>query len=275
MKNVIVRALSGVVYIALIVLCLLLGGWWWYALTAVFTVVATLEYQRMAAIKSGGPLPVLTSALDMAMTMVLWGIGPAMFYRQAALPAIGVIMCLCVLVRLCLSLSQKNGDVFTATAMSFLGILYVGVPMAVLNLAMAFFDGAGPAILCMFILIWLNDTGAFCVGSTMGKNPLCKRLSPKKSWEGFWGGLAFCVLFGAVFAAVQGLPVVVCALYGLTVSLFATWGDLFESLMKRSAGIKDSGNLIPGHGGILDRIDSLLFVAPASAVFYLFYQALA
>lgn len=273
MKNVIVRSLSGIVYIALIVGALLAGGWWWYALTAVFGVFAVLEFQRIAAIKAHAPLPIFQSALDMATVAVLWGIQPLLGYSPTTLAAVCVVIALCILVRLVTALCQKSGDVLVATAMSVLGIFYIGIPLAVMNIAIAYHTHAAAAMLCMFILIWLNDTGAFCVGSLIGKHRLCERLSPKKSWEGFWGGMAFCIAFAMIFAAIQGLPVLVCGLYGVVVSVFATWGDLFESLMKRSAGIKDSGNLIPGHGGILDRIDSLLFVAPASAVFYLFYIA--
>lgn len=270
MKNVIVRSLSGIVYIALIVGALLAGGWWWYALTAVLTVFATLEYQRMAAIKAGAPLPVLTAALDMSATVILWGVAPLLGYSPAILPAVAVILVVCLLARLSLALCQKHGDAFTAAGLSVLGVFYIGVPMSLLNITMATHPAAGTAILCMFVLIWLNDTGAFCVGSLMGKHRLCERLSPKKSWEGFWGGMAVCIIAAGVFAVLTGGSVVVCALYGAVVSLLATWGDLFESLLKRAVGVKDAGNIIPGHGGVLDRVDSLLFVAPASVVFYVF-----
>ncbi len=123
-------------------------------------------------------------------------------------------------------------------------------------------------LLAMFILIWLSDTGAFCVGSLMGRHKLFKRISPKKSWEGFFGGLLFCLAASAFFYfygngvfgylnlwQLLGMGAVVC--------VFGTWGDLVESLIKRSLGVKDSGSLLPGHGGILDRIDSLLLVTPA------------
>jgi phosphatidate cytidylyltransferase len=122
----------------------------------------------------------------------------------------------------------------------------------------------------MFALIWVNDTGAYCVGSTMGKHRLCERLSPKKSWEGFWGGMAFCVIASVIYALIMNYNVLASVAFGIIVSLFATFGDLFESLLKRSAGVKDSGKLIPGHGGVLDRIDSLLFVAPAAAIYAVF-----
>ena len=132
-------------------------------------------------------------------------------------------------------------------------------------------------VLMMFVMIWLNDTGAYCVGSLFGRHRLCERLSPKKSWEGFWGGMAFCIIAGAVCCFINNgwsMASEGCAIslvkwvgLGMLVSLMSTWGDLFESLIKRSLGVKDSGHLIPGHGGILDRIDSLLLVAPATFVY--------
>ena len=124
----------------------------------------------------------------------------------------------------------------------------------------------------MFIMIWLNDTGAFCVGSMIGKHKLFPRISPNKSWEGFFGGVVFAIASAFVFK--YGFPQYfdnisiggLCGL-GVVVSAFATWGDLVESLIKRTLGVKDSGTLLPGHGGILDRIDSLLLVVPASLLY--------
>ena len=129
-------------------------------------------------------------------------------------------------------------------------------------------------VLAMFMFIWINDTGAFCVGSLIGRRRLFERISPKKSWEGFWGGLVFCIAFSIFFALVfdkffYNLPVNIFIAFAIVVSVFATFGDLFESLLKRSAGVKDSGKIMPGHGGILDRIDSLLMVGPICFCFLL------
>ncbi len=126
-------------------------------------------------------------------------------------------------------------------------------------------------MLLIFIMIWLNDTGAFLVGSAIGRHRLFERLSPKKSWEGFFGGLLFCLIAGYLAPILSaddfaGYPMRYVGL-GVLVCVFSTWGDLFESMIKRAAGVKDSGNILPGHGGMLDRIDSILFVVPASLVY--------
>ncbi|MDE6334502.1 MAG: phosphatidate cytidylyltransferase, partial [Muribaculaceae bacterium] len=129
------------------------------------------------------------------------------------------------------------------------------------------------ATLALFIFIWINDTGAYLSGRTLGHTKLCERLSPKKTWEGFWGGFALTVAAGLVAAHIigggTGRAYIIWSLYAAVVSIAGTYGDLFESLIKRTLGLKDSGNIIPGHGGILDRIDSLLAVSPIALVMVL------
>ena len=138
-------------------------------------------------------------------------------------------------------------------------------------------------LLAMFFFIWINDTGAFLVGSMAGRHRLFERISPKKSWEGFFGGLFFCIGFaflcrycldGLFNLEHVGADIGFWLGMAITVSVFGTWGDLVESLIKRGLHIKDSGNLIPGHGGILDRIDSLLLVLPSIFLYYFIYSCI-
>lgn len=266
MKNVIVRSISGLIYIAIIVAAIL-GGWRWFTLlTSVFTLLAIFEYRKVAGIR---PEPITLLADEIAaLALCLLPVGLMvgghtwLAYACCAAAPMGF------LARLTSALFDKGENAFDQTARSALGVVYAGLPMLCLNTLYLTNPAVTPGIvLMMFVLIWLNDTGAFCFGTLLGKHRLCERLSPKKSWEGFWGGMACCVLFGvAAFFTLNdaGLPLGFWISLGAAVSLFATWGDLFESLMKRSMHVKDSGHLIPGHGGILDRIDSLLFCAPAT-----------
>jgi phosphatidate cytidylyltransferase len=129
-------------------------------------------------------------------------------------------------------------------------------------------------LLGVFMFIWLYDTGAYCVGMLLGRHRLFERISPKKSWEGVIGGIIACVAGAYVtnywfdeFFQVPDINVWVGL--SVVVAVFATFGDLVESLIKRTVGVKDSGNILPGHGGILDRIDSLLLVAPAVLIYLL------
>ncbi len=123
-------------------------------------------------------------------------------------------------------------------------------------------------LMALFIFVWINDTGAYLVGSQFGKHRLFERISPKKSWEGFWGGLIFALASSFVFANLNpeiswynwlGLAA--------TIVCFGTWGDLIESLIKRTVGVKDSGKMLPGHGGMLDRFDSILLAIPAAYIY--------
>ena len=159
--------------------------------------------------------------------------------------------------------------------------LYVGLPFALLNVLAFQSNGvdAGSEYqfilpLSIFIFNWINDSGAYCTGMLLGKHPLFKRISPKKSWEGSIGGAVFCI--AGSFALAHYFPIMSTAAWvgmSLVVVLFGTWGDLTESLMKRHLGIKDSGNILPGHGGMLDRFDSAIMAIPA-AVVYLYFISL-
>ncbi len=134
-------------------------------------------------------------------------------------------------------------------------------------------------IIGLFVLIWTNDTFAYLVGKSMGKHKLFERVSPKKTIEGFVGGMVFAAFAGFLISKfyIQPKPefsdksILIWMIIALIVSFFGTIGDLIESKFKRIAGVKDSGSIMPGHGGILDRLDSVIFVAP---IIFLFYQIL-
>jgi len=266
MKNVIIRSISGLIYIAIIVAAII-GGWKWFALlTIAFTQLATFEYSKVTGAKLDPTSLIIDDIAATSLALIpvgLMGTG-LIWLGYAACAAVPI----CFLARLTAALFDKRENPFGQVARSALGVVYIGLPMLCLNALYLTNQAVTPGIvLMMFVLIWLNDTGAFCFGTLLGRHRLCERLSPKKSWEGFWGGMACCVLFGlAAYFTLNdaNLPLAFWLALGAVVSLFATWGDLFESLMKRSMHVKDSGHLIPGHGGILDRIDSLLFCAPAT-----------
>ncbi len=272
MKNIVTRSLSGIVYIALIVGSILGGGNYFNALCVAFALLAVWEFQGIVLPGGRRPWLVAGRVADICAAGVITAL-PAIF--EASLAAFEASLCVLLLypiARFVISLYDRGTDAYACALRSVASLMYIALPLAALNLAYVAFSEGKWLVLLMFAMIWLNDTGAYCVGSLIGRRKLFERLSPKKSWEGFFGGLAFCLAAGAL-AALFLLPDSLGVLSGLglgaVVGVFSTWGDLFESLLKRSHGIKDSGKLIPGHGGILDRIDSLLFVAPVTLV-YLF-----
>jgi phosphatidate cytidylyltransferase len=172
------------------------------------------------------------------------------------------------------ALYEKQPDPITHIAYIFLGQCYIALPLSLLNI-IAFPGGETGIVtyypvlvLALFVFIWVNDTGAYVVGMLLGKHRLFERISPKKSWEGFFGGLVFTVASSFIFAYFEPeIPYYHWIGMSVVVVIFGVWGDLVESLMKRTLEVKDSGKAIPGHGGFLDRFDSLL-LAIFAMVFY-------
>jgi phosphatidate cytidylyltransferase len=274
MNNVLTRAISGVIYVALIV-CATLNEVLFPILTLIFVVLGTYEYQNICQSKQGYKIPITHRALDMIAAIATWSFSTTnvgVFYSKPIFMVSAFVLVAYFIAKFVLAVFDTTSDSFSNIARSFLGWLYVATPLAMLNMLSV--SNYHSLILPMFVLIWINDTGAFCVGSLMGKHRLCERLSPKKSWEGFYGGLAFCVIAAIAYSLIVNVPIGQSIAFAIIVSVFSTIGDLFESMLKRSAGVKDSGNIIPGHGGILDRIDSLLFVAPTILLAITFYTVL-
>jgi phosphatidate cytidylyltransferase len=164
-------------------------------------------------------------------------------------------------------------------AFILLGQIFCAASFSLLNFVVFQSKGGGaqseftPLLaLALFVFVWLNDSIAYLVGSTFGKHRLFERISPKKSWEGFWGGLIVVLASSQVFSFYsQEISWYSWLGMSATVVLFGTWGDLSESLFKRSLGIKESGTLLPGHGGMLDRFDSILMGIPALYIYLRFF----
>lgn len=262
MNNLTVRAISGTVYIAVIVGSILAGTEVFLLLLSVMAVLGVLELERLTVKRPRSVWALLCLLLDLAAAVLtVWTAADSSLAGNLV-----IIPPAYLLVRGVFALYDRREHPFRNAAWSVMALFYLAMPLAALGAVYANIGASPKLVLTAFIMIWLNDTGAYCVGSTLGRHKMFPRLSPKKSWEGFAGGLAFCLGAGAAAWAwynFTGWSLPIWLGLGLTVCLFSTWGDLFESMLKRNVGVKDSGNIIPGHGGILDRIDSLLFVAPA------------
>ncbi|WP_300132187.1 phosphatidate cytidylyltransferase [Duncaniella sp.] len=277
MKNLILRAITGAIYVVLICFSVLSGGLSYIVFFALITLVALQEFYNLCNSSNGGE-NITTLVIDVAGGLVLCiGLGCVNLkllspFTTAVLGGtFFTVYLLYLIVRLVVQLYSNENSPLTNLAYSYMGQMYVALPLGIMSMFYTFPDGKF-LLLAMFVMIWLNDTGAFCVGSLIGKHKLFPRISPKKSWEGFIGGVVFSIASAFVFKF--GFPqyfesislLGLCGL-GAVVGAFATWGDLAESLIKRTLGVKDSGNILPGHGGILDRIDSLLLVVPASVLY--------
>jgi phosphatidate cytidylyltransferase len=175
-----------------------------------------------------------------------------------------------------IELFKQNKDPFANVAITLIGVIYVSMPFGLLSYLVfypPFGDTYNPSFLiAYFLLMWANDSGAYIVGSLIGKHKLFERISPKKTWEGFIGGAFFTLLAAwAISLYLHELSLMHWLFVGSITFSFGTFGDLVESQLKRSVGMKDSGKMLPGHGGILDRFDSIIFSAPIVFVYLMFF----
>lgn len=269
MMTLIKRIFSGVIYIALIVTAILLLDNSPVVYLVVFPLLIVLGIGELITMaKDDATQSWLVNIIDMLggvgvfVALYLHYEGATIQSRSLWLLPIAAYL----LLRTIVQLYRPQQNAVHSLERSFLSLGYVALPVAMLNGIMSI--TAPRLLLGVFIFIWLYDTGAYCVGMLLGRHRLFERISPKKSWEGVIGGILLSVAGAYVthrwfdeffqvpdFTIWMGLSVVV--------AVFATFGDLVESLIKRTVGVKDSGTLLPGHGGILDRIDSLLLVSPA------------
>ena len=275
MKNFIQRAITGLIFVAVLIGCIIGSPLSFGLLFCIISAMATAEFcnlmNQQEGVKMNRNICVLGS-MTLFLCFFYYGMNPA----QTGI----FIPYLIIIIYLMISeLYLKKENPLNSWAYAMLSQLYVGLPFALLNVLAFQSNGIGSEYLfilplSIFGFNWINDTGAYCTGMLLGKHPLFKRISPKKSWEGSIGGATLSV--AASFALAHYFPIMSTAAWvgmSLVVVVFGTWGDLTESLMKRHLGIKDSGNILPGHGGMLDRFDSAIMAIPA-AVVYLYFISL-
>lgn len=273
MKNLFQRTISGIVYLIILIGSLFLGK---YAFGLVFIttgILALSEFFDLAGVDHSTrlKLPGLITGAFFFIVVFLTFSG-ILEYRYLAVTAIFPV------VLLIYALYQPVVSVTDDVSKVFLGWLYIIAPLCIMIYlvfpAVNSNNYTHRIVLGILTLVWINDTGAYVTGSTLGKHKLFPRVSPKKSWEGLFGGTLFTLAAAFFMNRIMGLLTIPDWLVlAAIVSVFGAFGDLVESLIKRKANRKDSGTLIPGHGGVLDRIDSVLFVMPV-AVAYLMVRGL-
>lgn len=260
-RKTLVRALSGIVYITLVVGLLLVADWGLPLLALVFAFMAASEFLTI----TGGETEFKFSRfLDVITVMCL-----VMIPLDLVFVGAWIIL---LLLRLSMSLYSTKPESVKRLALVMAVQVYIGAPLAFMVM-LGTWIASPMAVLAVFFFLWINDTGAYTVGSLCGRHKLFERISPNKTWEGFIGGLFFTLAAAALFGIFASdwfrLPSTLGLWLGMgaLVTVAGTYGDLFESRLKRLLQIKDSGSIMPGHGGVLDRIDSLLFAMPAVCVY--------
>ena len=279
MSNFIVRTITGIVFVTAIVVCFLNP----VAMVFLFSLVTGMTVWEFAGLVNQRE-NVQINQFICSVAGVLLFLAMAVHARGLDTLNLAFIPWLATLIYLLVSeLYLKAMDAIANWAYTMMSQLYIALPFSLLNvLAFQFTNSDVPWLLplSVFIFLWVNDSGAYCTGSLLGRHKLFPRVSPGKSWEGSIGGGVFVLIAAWLISYIttqKGITTNLTTLQwmglGLVVVVFGTWGDLIESLFKRTLGIKDSGNVLPGHGGMLDRFDSSLLAIPAVVV-YLFTLAL-
>jgi len=269
MKNFWIRTLTGIAFLAIMVFGLIWDRGVFGGLFTIILVVALKEFYQMSLGRRfllQQKLGLLAGAASFILVAAHCFYGMDIRWLAAALIPLLLIPFSAPFL--------PNHDEFVDLAYIYAGLLYIALPISLSPLLMM--DGEvfdGWFLLSLFIMIWCSDVGAYCIGTAFGQKPdsrkLAPSISPKKSWWGFWGGLAFCVAaaVGLHYLTWLPFPLIHCIALGFIIGVGGVCGDLFESMWKRRFGVKDSGKCIPGHGGMLDRFDSSLVAIPMACVY--------
>lgn len=259
-NNLTQRLITGLLGSAAIIFGVSYSEWIYFGIFLVICFFSLLEFYKLAGLDGMIPLKTLGTMSGVAIFILSFFISQETIssrYYFLIFPLIAFVY----VIKLYKKTEQKP---FTNIAFTFLGIFYVAVPFALLNVA-TFEEGYYnyEIILGSLLILWASDSGAYFAGTLFGKHRLFERISPKKSWEGFWGGAALAIVITYILTLYfHSLTLVDWMIVSLIIIIGGTFGDLVESLLKRSIEIKDSGDSLPGHGGFLDRFDGLLISAP-------------
>ena len=276
LKDISTRAVAGILYILFILLGLLGGRFSFVAIFGTILGIGLFEFYRMM---EKDTLHAISKIFNIVMGVVIF-LCVFLYLEEISLIALPISVLLYLLILISSAIFIKRQDILHGIIYSGFGQMYVTMPMCLLMFMSYFFPGESGGmgyhyapVLAIFVFIWVNDTAAYFFGSLLGKRKLMEHISPKKTIEGFVLGIVFTVIASLVFARFHAeYSVVFWIGSAVVVAIFGTMGDLFESLIKRTSTVKDSGNLIPGHGGILDRIDSLLIAIPAIYLYFTIYS---
>lgn len=265
LNNLITRSITGLIFITIIIVSIFLNKFVFAALSLLITVLAILEFNK--GFKNSKNISIF-KPLSIISGVYIFGIIFLLTHRIIDNKYLFTVLLILPAIML-FELYRKKENPFLNIALTFLPSLYIALPLSLLTIIQQ--QNEGKLLLIYFLTIWLSDSMAYLVGMAFGKRKLFERISPKKSWEGFIGS-AIITLVASLFYNnfLDFLETWQWLLFTLITIISATFGDLLESLFKRSVNIKDSGTIMPGHGGILDRFDAVLYSAPFIFVFLQF-----
>lgn len=267
MKNILTRSLSGIVFAIILLGSLILNKYLFGIVFLAIVVLCLTEFQNLlkyscTAINKITVLLTGTALFCLSFLVASGAVSPKFYFLLTPFLLLFFIE----------ELFSENEHALENIAFGLSGIIYIALPLSLVNFLVFQKDGmySPNLMIALLALVWSYDSGAYLFGVTFGKHRLFERISPKKSWEGVIGGALLALIASLIIARlIPGIHFAHWLVMALLIVVFATLGDLFESLLKRKSGVKDSGNIIPGHGGMLDRFDSLLFAIPVVVCYIL------
>ena len=267
MKEIYIRTLTGIVFLIIVIGSILLDPLAFLLVFSMFNFIGLKEFHKLASFSSK-PSSEATPEYYIFGMLIYFIIGlSGIGYIDVRFSAVIFPI---LFIQIAIELYRKNPQWKNITTL-ITGYIYIAVPFGLMN--SLFFTGAidksqSGILIGMFILIWTSDVFAYLTGSMFGKHKLMERISPKKTWEGSVGGLFFALIAAYILSIfVTQLNLVEWIALSVIIVISGTLGDLVESLLKRNAGVKDSGTIFPGHGGVLDRFDAVIFATPMVFVF--------
>lgn len=272
MKGLVKRSITGIVFAAVMLAGIIIHQYVFAVIFTAFLLLTLLEFYKISENIGYEPSTKIGLISGFLLFIIFF------FAANHVIPRKYIFLSILIpLVTLLPDLFDKRKNGFKNSMITIAGIIYIALPFSLLSFIL--FPGIEsdsqfyPWILIgIFIIIWMYDSMAYVFGSWLGKHKICARISPKKSWEGLIGGAVFAVVTSVLISSVfHELNIINWIVISLLIISFGTSGDFFESKLKREAGVKDSGNILPGHGGMLDRFDTVLFAVPVIFVWlYLF-----
>jgi phosphatidate cytidylyltransferase len=277
MNETLKRSISGAIYVILLIVSILYSTESFFILFGAFLLIATVEFCNLQQLNKIIPVVLAAATYTLFYKITIATTGMLYLLRFNKTFELLVLATTLIVFLKCIHFLFDHKIVKIDSFSKYVYLIgYIILPFVIMTKIPFGISGYNPKILIsIFILIWTNDSFAYIVGKSIGRTKLFERISPKKTIEGFLGGVLFCViasyLIGKYYIQIAEGKMFIWIIIALIVGIFGTIGDLIESKFKRVAGVKDSGKIMPGHGGVLDRLDSVIFVAP---IVFLFYQIL-
>jgi phosphatidate cytidylyltransferase len=267
MKEILVRSITGTVIVGTIIASILIGKHAIAGLFLLVSILASIEYYQMLNQSKFHAQKMLGIFLSTLVYLLI-----VLISMQFIETNYTILLSLLLFIIPVAELYRKKESPLANISLTLFGIFYIALPFALLSQLYAYTNNHH-LLLAFFVILWTSDTFAYLTGIKFGKNRLFERISPKKSWEGLAGGWIFALLAAYLFSLIfNEFSLVFWLGYALTIAASGVFGDLVQSHFKRSLGLKDSGKLLPGHGGLLDRFDAVLLAIPLAVVYVMLFS---